>query len=454
VTVDPGITVTSPSSSGPTSSTGIVTSATMTISPGTLQSGDSLNFTNGTITGVYTAGTGTLVLTGTGSTTAAQFQTALRSVTFSSGSTSTVTRSISVVAADSNANDPGTASNTASDTVDVFAPLEVTGLYVRATGTGANNWATNYTNYLSSTGLGSTSTPTLGFALQTGANQTADLPWVNVNVIEATFNEQPTGIGISSLILSGGTGGSTPTVTGFSQLSSTTYAWTLSTVLTKNRLEVSFLNSGLTDSRGAHLSGNWTNGTSTFPSGNGLAGTGTSGPSSTSDFNYLFNFLPGDVLRTSVPVSSTMLSDVKGKQSGAASSSNYSPYYDVTGAGIINSADLSDVKARQNNSLPANAPTPQTSGVGSLGSDDAADVGGAMLAVQEGSTSQTGATPATAGSNQTSGGSSSGSSTSGSSTSSSSGSSGSSATSASSSSSDADATDEAISDFDLADLWA
>ena len=245
VTVDPGITVTSPSSAGPTSSTGIVTSATMTISPGTLQSGDSLNFTNGTITGVYTAGTGTLVLTGTGSTTAAQFQTALRSVTFSSGSTSTVTRSISVVAADSNANTPGTASNTASDTVDVFAPLEVTALYAKGT-----SWGTNFYTYLSSNGLGSTSTPTLGFALQTGSLQSKTLPWVNVNVIEATFNEAPTGISISSLVLSGGTGGSTPTVTGFSQLSSTTYAWTLSTSLTKNRLEISFLNSGLTDSRG------------------------------------------------------------------------------------------------------------------------------------------------------------------------------------------------------------
>ena len=204
----------------------------------------------------------------------------------------------------------------------------------------------------------------------------------------------------------------------------------------------------------AHLSGNWTNGTSTFPSGNGLAGTGTSGPSSTSDFNFLFNSLPGDAVRGGSIVNSTDYLDVRAKNNTSYTSTNYNPYYDVAGAGIINSTDYLDVRARNNNSLPSNAPGPQTSGVGSLGSDDAADVGGAMLAVQEGSTSQTGATPATAGSNQTSGGSSSGSSTSGSSTSSSSGSSGSSATSSSSSSSDADATDEAISEFDLADLWA
>ena len=54
-----------------TSSDTDLTGASETIT--NYQSGDSLNFTNGTITGVYTAGTGTLVLTGTGSTTAAQF---------------------------------------------------------------------------------------------------------------------------------------------------------------------------------------------------------------------------------------------------------------------------------------------------------------------------------------------------------------------------------------------
>ena len=450
VQVDGGITVTSPSSSGPTSSTGIVTSATMTISPGTLQAGDSLSFTNtAQITGSYNSGTGTLTLSGT--TTAANYQAALQTVTFSNTTngnpSAAVNRTISVVAADSDANDPGTASSAASDTVDVSAPLTVTGLYVKGT-----SWGTSFDNYLSSSGLGNTSTPSLGFALQTGSSQSKTLPWVNVNVIEATFNEQPGTINQNSLILSGGTGGSTPSVTGFSQLSSTTYAWTLSTSLTANRLEISFQATGgnaVTDANQAGLSGNWTGGTSAFPSGNGLAGT-----SSSSDFNFLFNSLPGDALRGGTVVNSTDYLDVRAKNNTTSSSTNYNPYYDVTGAGIINSTDYLDVRARNNNTLPANAPGPQDSGVGSLGSDDAADVGGAMLAVQEGSTSQIGATPATAGSNQTSGSSSVGSTASvASSGSNSSGGSGGSASSSLSSTSQAQATDEAVVGFDLADVW-
>ena len=270
VAVDGGLTVSSDDQD--------VTGATMTISAGTLQSGDTLNFTNTPqITGLYNSGTLTL----TGTATPAQYQAALRSVTFDNPtSTSTQTRSISVVVSDSSANP--SSSTPASETIDVFAPAAVTALYVNN-----SSWNGGFDNYLSSSGLGNTNTPSLGFALQTGANQSLTLPWVNVNVIEATFNEQPGTINQNSLILSGGTGGSTPSVTGFSQLSPTTYAWTLSTSLTANRYEISFLASGagaVTDTRGAGLSGNWTNGSSSFPSGNGLAGT-----TSSSDFNFLFN---------------------------------------------------------------------------------------------------------------------------------------------------------------------
>ena len=88
-----------------------LTGATLTISSGTLQSGDTLNFTsqNG-ITGTYASG----VLTLSGTATPAQYQTALESVTFSTTSTNTTARSISIVAADN-----AIESSTASETVDV-----------------------------------------------------------------------------------------------------------------------------------------------------------------------------------------------------------------------------------------------------------------------------------------------------------------------------------------------
>ena len=89
VAVDSGVTV---SFSGAD-----LTGATVTISSGTLQTGDTLHFTNQNgITGSYASG----VLTLSGSATPAQYQTALQSVTFSTTSTNTTTRAISIVAAD------------------------------------------------------------------------------------------------------------------------------------------------------------------------------------------------------------------------------------------------------------------------------------------------------------------------------------------------------------------
>ena len=74
-----------------------LTGATLTISSGTLQTGDTLHFTNQNgITGSYSGG----VLTLSGSATVAQYQTALRSVTFSTTSSNTTARSIGVVALD------------------------------------------------------------------------------------------------------------------------------------------------------------------------------------------------------------------------------------------------------------------------------------------------------------------------------------------------------------------
>ena len=89
VAVDSGVTVTSYDTD--------LTGATVTISSGTLQSGDTLNFTNQNgISGSYSGG----VLTLSGSATPAQYQAALQSVTFSTTSTSTVTRALSIVALD------------------------------------------------------------------------------------------------------------------------------------------------------------------------------------------------------------------------------------------------------------------------------------------------------------------------------------------------------------------
>ncbi len=414
----------------------------MTISAATLQSGDTLSFTSPAGSGIqgrYAAG----VLTLSGTATPAQYQAALQSVTFSSTSTSTTARSISFVAIDNNLD-----SSPASQQVNVDAPATVTGLWVKG-----SSWNSGFDSYLAKHGMGNSATASLGYALQTGSSQSKVLPWVNLNVIEAQFSEA-VNVTQNSLILSGGTGGSTPSITGFSSLGNNTYAWTLSSSLANNRYEISFMSSGagaVTDANGAGISGAWTNGTSAFPSGSGLAGSGMS-----SDFNFLFNVLPGDVGRNGNSVNSTDYLDVLAKVNQNTSSGNYSPYFDVMGTGAINTTSYLAVQARvsQTEAPSSTTPSPRHSGMGGPATTDAAaDLSGAMLAVQEGSTSQTGGAAAPAASSQTSGGSSS---------STSSGSGGSSpdisgslaiSSAANAMASDTDATDAAVSDFDLADIY-
>jgi uncharacterized repeat protein (TIGR03803 family) len=116
VVVDSGVTVFSASDH--------LTDAAVGISSGTLQAGDMLNFTNqNNITGNYDAATGLLTLNGTA--TAAQYEAALRSVTFSSTSTSTTTRQIGFEAIDGASEDIS-----GSKQVNVLLPspqLSVTG---------------------------------------------------------------------------------------------------------------------------------------------------------------------------------------------------------------------------------------------------------------------------------------------------------------------------------------
>ena len=105
--MDSGITVTN------TGDSNLVSSAQIAIT-NNYQSGDTLNATSlpGGITQNYSSGT--LTLTGSVSTTASEFQTALQSVMFSSTSGSTATRTLPVTA-----DDRAEVSNTATETIDV-----------------------------------------------------------------------------------------------------------------------------------------------------------------------------------------------------------------------------------------------------------------------------------------------------------------------------------------------
>ena len=104
VAVDSGICVTSSDTN--------LAGATVTISPGTLQPGDTLSIPNNFsgITGSYANG----VLTLTGAASPGTYQAALRSIVFSTTSSSNTTRSISIVV-----DDGPLVSNTASEQVSI-----------------------------------------------------------------------------------------------------------------------------------------------------------------------------------------------------------------------------------------------------------------------------------------------------------------------------------------------
>jgi hypothetical protein len=326
VAVDSGVTVSSSSTD--------LTGATMTIGTGYQSGSDTLHFTgqNG-IGGNYAGG----VLTLTGSATPAQYQAALRSVTFSSTSTSTTARAISIVAL------AGTStSSAAQEQVNVVAPVTVTGAWVENPDWGSSG-TTNFFGYLASHSLGSA---TLGYALQTGANQLTTLPFNNINTISVQFSGAVSNIGLGSLELVGGTGGGStgaataaPSVTGFTSDGNNTYSWTLSGNLTNNKYVFAIATTGssfgtpgstqVTDSNGAGISGTFTTSSSAFPSGNGLAN---------STFDFFFNVLPGDGNQNGIDNSSdtaganTLVND---HENAAA----YNPYYDYNGAGLINTVD-------------------------------------------------------------------------------------------------------------------
>ena len=364
VTVDAPVTVTSFDTD--------VTGATMTIGTGYQSGSDTLHFTtqNG-ITGVYSGG----VLTLSGSATPAQYQTALASVTFSSTSASTATRNISIVVNDSG--DTGNvSSNTATTQIVVSAPVTITAAYVSGsawTTPTFSNTTERFDTYLVNKGLGDATIPTVGYALQTGANQLIPLPWANVNTISVTFSGAVSDIGLGSLKLVGGTGtGSVaaPSVTGFTSDGSNTYSWTLASSLGNNKYVFaiattgsSFGTSGSTqvvDANGAGISGTFTTGQA-FPSGNGFAG---------STFDFFFDLLPGDGNRATTSTSSADTALAKSVNNQHETSATYNPYVDYDGAGIDSATDVAFNGSHNNvhNSTLTSPTAPSdSSGVGTTG---------------------------------------------------------------------------------------
>ena len=144
----------------------------------------------------------------------------------------------------------------------------------------------------------------------------------------------------SSLTLSG-VNVANYTFSGFSYNAATDVAkWTLSSPISSDRLSLDLHSTGpnaVTNAAGKPLDGDWTNGSSSYPSGNGVIG---------GDFNFGINVLPGD----------TNQDGIVNSQDLALIASNWltaGPAGDVNGDGIINAQDLALLSSNWLATLPA-----------------------------------------------------------------------------------------------------
>jgi hypothetical protein len=214
-------------------------------------------------------------------------------------------------------------------TIDVIAPPQVTQVLVDGSA-----WSTSFLAALQNAGKGNG-----GYAIPVGsAAQLQALPWSNLNQIRIVFNEN-VDVDEDSLTVTGVTG--SYSFTGFSYSSTTfTAIWTLATPLGAEKLTIDLQSSGpnaVTDTTGHALDGEWSNQTSSYPSGNGQPG---------GDFQFAFNVLPGDVNGDGI---------VNGQDLALVSSTWLStlPSADLNGDGIVNAQDLGSVSSNWLATLPA-----------------------------------------------------------------------------------------------------
>lgn len=186
-----------------------------------------------------------------------------------------------------------------------------------------------------------------GYAIPGGAGQWAVLPWVGLNTIQITFTEDVV-VNSGSLTVSGvnlahyGIGS-------FSYNASTfTATWVLSQAIGVDLVTFKLSTGVLDVDDGLALDGEWTNGTSAFPSGNEAAG---------GEFSFGFRVLPGDIDRSGT-VDLVDLNAVRNNFGAVATSI----FADPSGDGAI---ELGDLNAVRNNfgalALPI-PPGPMTGG--------------------------------------------------------------------------------------------
>jgi hypothetical protein len=238
-------------------------------------------------------------------------------------------------------------------------PPTVTDVAVAST-----DWEPAFFSYLNPSGTGID-----GYSIPVGSSaQSNSLPWVNIDQIKIQFSEDVL-VDATDLALSG-TSTATYVVEHFHYDPGTYIAtWTLDSPLEADRLLIDLDADGLgaiTDLDANELDGEWTNESSSFPSGNSTAG---------GDFEFRLNVLPGDAVVSS-GVNYWDYANVYSKDGTSSTDGGYIAQYDLDGSGLIENADVQEVLDHLWDTLPSGSPiglsddAPSTAGFQLVDIDD------------------------------------------------------------------------------------
>jgi hypothetical protein len=236
--------------------------------------------------------------------------------------------------------------------VNTTAP-QVTAVYA----SGGSDWSPSFYAYLAANGLGDAQ---LGYRLSGAAGQLLPLLWNNVTTLAVVFS-QDVNINVARLALVGSSDLPAPAAlasAAFSYNGAThTAQWTFAAPLTVDKYLLDIPSAAVANTLGTPLDGEWTTGTSNFPSGDGTPG---------GDFDFRFNLLPGDTDQNGV-VTGVDGNGVRLRLLQDTTTANYSPLVDLNGDGVITGQDGSIVRSQLLQALPADDPSPPGQGFALLG---------------------------------------------------------------------------------------
>ena len=212
-------------------------------------------------------------------------------------------------------------------------------------------WTPAYKSYLQAQGLGDA---TFGYTVPGGAAQLGVLPWGNINQVSIRFDQDV--LVLDQDLAVRGVRASAYGVSGFDYDDAThTATWTLAqpVVADKIVLDLNGGADGIVSPTPVALDGDWSNGSDSFPSGDGTPG---------GSLHFRLNLLGGDVSRDGKVTYFDWLELRRRLTRTAASpgpvggATSYGPFYDPSGDGAIGTPDLLMVRRNLLRGLPVTEP--------------------------------------------------------------------------------------------------